>query len=171
METQVLQRQQTALNPATDHMAAYRLGDRDRRPWGEYVVTGAGEDGGQEYCEKTITVLPLKIASLQSHALRSEHWEVESGTLTVLLDGERMELSAGDDIFLPVGSIHCFANLGDEPCVFRERQEGICREEDIVRHVDAYGRGTEDTPSEAARRSVASYADILADIRKREGLS
>jgi len=153
-------------------MAEYKVGDGDTRPWGQYVVTAVGEnDGGEEFCEKKITVNPGQILSLQSHEQRREYWRVDAGTLTVLLDGERLVLEAGQDVEIPLQGIHCMANLSGTPCVVFERQEGVCREEDIKRYVDSYGRGTAggDDPKIAA--SVKVYQDIATEIAKSRPIS
>jgi mannose-6-phosphate isomerase len=155
------------MQSAASHMAAYKVGDRDKRPWGDYVVTGVGQnDKGEEYCEKRITVNPGQVLSLQSHEHRREHWVVEQGVLTVIRDNERLELAAGQDVRLARGSIHCMANLSGQPCTVRELQEGLCREDDIKRYVDAYGRGTERLTSQTAAESIALYKGIVDDIRK-----
>jgi mannose-1-phosphate guanylyltransferase / mannose-6-phosphate isomerase len=144
-------------------MAAYKVGDTETRPWGAYVVTAVGSTGsGEEFCEKDITVNPGKILSLQSHIHRREHWRVVTGVLTVVLDGQVLTLNEGEDVNLPEGAIHAMANLSPSPVVVRERQEGTCREEDIARYTDAYGRA--DTPlpdDERGRASLAVYKDVL----------
>jgi mannose-6-phosphate isomerase len=145
----------------------YRLGDRDERPWGNYVVTGVGLHGQDEFCEKKITVYPGRILSLQSHEHRREIWRVEMGALTAILDGERIELYAGDGLHIPKGSIHCMANPGSGICVIHERQEGRCREEDIRRYIDAYGRETEQSSPSPAKSSIAVYRAILSEIERR----
>lgn len=151
---------------AVNEMSVYKIGDRDDRPWGHYVVTGAGVDvRGEEYCEKTITVRPGQVLSLQSHDLRRETWTVRRGTLTALRDGERIEVLPRENVHIPKGSVHCMANLGEEDCIVEERQEGVCREEDIKRYMDAYHRSTEalyPVPAE----SFTAYRAILADIKK-----
>ena len=145
----------------------YQVGDRGDRPWGHYIVTDTGiAAGGEEYCEKTITIRPLQILSLQSHQLRRETWTVKRGILTVLVDGQRIDLLSGESLHIPVGSIHCMANLGDEDCIIKERQEGICREEDIRRYMDVYRRDTETLASPAAAESFTAYRAILVDINK-----
>jgi len=149
-----------------DLMAPYRVGDSDERPWGSYVVLAVGVRNGEEYCEKRITVDPNRILSLQSHEHRRETWIVEQGAMTAIIDGRQKELQAGDSISIPEGAIHCMANLSDEPCVIRERQEGICREEDIHRYIDAYGRGTELPASHTASKSITLYELILSDINR-----
>lgn len=160
-----------SLPPARLHgvspLPGYKTGDRDDRPWGSYVVTNAGIDkNGEEYCEKDIVVNPGQVLSLQSHDLRREHWVVKQGVLTVIVDGCRIDLLAGNDISIPLGSIHCMANLGNSPCIVHERQEGICREEDIKRLCDAYGRETDGADLPGAQTSVILYKQLLTEIQK-----
>lgn len=151
----------------TADLAPYKVGDHDKRPWGSYTVTAVGKNAaGEDVCEKDIHVLPQQILSLQSHAERREHWQVIAGTLTVILDDTRHELPAGSAIRIPLGAIHCMANLSGDTCTVREVQEGICREEDIKRYIDAYGRGTENVFGETAEKSIALYKDILAALGK-----
>jgi mannose-6-phosphate isomerase-like protein (cupin superfamily) len=146
----------------------YRVGDRDDRPWGHYVVTAVGHDtSGEEFCEKKITIDPLQILSLQSHRQRRETWTVRRGHLTALKEGQRVELSSGESIHIPAGAIHCMANLGDEDCIVEERQEGICREEDVQRFMDVYRRDTETLEaSPTAVESFAIYRDVIIDINR-----
>ncbi|MCB1580623.1 MAG: cupin domain-containing protein, partial [Alphaproteobacteria bacterium] len=84
------------------------------------------------------------------------------GTLTVVLNGQRLTLNAGDMINIPLQSVHCMANLTSKPCKIYEKQTGICREEDIIRYVDAYGRGTQ---TGAAEDSLTLYREILDEIK------
>ncbi len=150
-------------------LAAYRVGDSDVRPWGTYAVTGVGIlDNGKEYCEKIITVNPGKILSLQSHDHRAERWEVREGTLTVILDGRRITLYAGDTVDIPLYGIHCMANLTEAPCKVYEIQTGLCREEDIVRYLDAYGRETKRFTGQAITASIALYREVLGEIEEME---
>jgi mannose-6-phosphate isomerase-like protein (cupin superfamily) len=145
--------------------AGYRVGDHDDRPWGRYVVTACGlSAAGEEFCEKKITIAPLQVLSLQSHELRRETWRVRRGALTALCDGKRIEVLSGETIRIPKGSVHCMANLGDEDCVVEERQEGVCREEDIRRYMDVYQRDTETL--EAAAENLVAYRAIINDINK-----
>lgn len=160
-----------AVNPTRKEnlMEEYRVGDKDVRPWGNYAVTDVGRGkNDEEFCEKIITVHPGRMLSLQSHTLRRETWTVEEGVLTVLLDGKRIEVPAGEAVHIPRGSLHCMANLGQADCVVRERQEGMCRESDIRRYVDAYGRAMEKSRSPRVRESIRAYEEILAEIKKKE---
>lgn len=146
---------------------AYQNGDKETRPWGNYVVIDTGiADNGEEYCRKTITIDPLQILSLQSHKFRRETWVVKKGILTALKDGRRFELHPGESIQIPEDSIHCMANMNDDSCVVEELQEGICREDDIRRYMDVYQRSTETLTSPQAAESFTAYREILIDINK-----
>jgi len=143
----------------------YRVGDRDNRPWGSYIVTGTGQNAaGEEFCTKDITVKPQGILSLQSHDQRRETWTVKSGELTVILDGQRLTLKEGENVKIPLQAIHCMANLADAPCVVSELQEGVCREADIRRYVDANGRATETANSAQGSESVRQYKLLEQEI-------
>lgn len=153
------------MTPEKTPDAEYRIGDTDTRPWGSYTVTDVGTESGEEFCTKEIRVNPGQILSLQSHEHRREHWKVAAGVLTVVLDGARLTLKAGEDVNIPLGGIHCMANAGTAVCVVHEVQRGICREADIKRYVDAYGRGTE-APSDArVTKSIAVYRALLAELQ------
>lgn len=148
-------------------LPAYKVGEIDVRPWGSYTVVAVGvNEDGEEFCEKEIIVNPGHALSLQSHEHRREYWRVAQGTLTVILDGERLTLQKEQDVRIPKGSIHCMANLGKDICVVRERQAGLCREDDITRYMDAYGRAPGATDDPRAATSVAAYSRILKEIKK-----
>lgn len=120
--------------------SCYRVGEKDTRPWGMWEVLETGTEGGEEYCIKRITVLPGGVLSLQSHALRRENWTVESGTLEVTRDDEVLVLQMGESIDIPCGARHRMANRASVETVVKEIQRGVCREDDIVRYEDIYGR-------------------------------
>ena len=64
------------------------------------------------------------------------------GLALVTLDGEHIELKAGEAVDIPTGSAHRVENRGDELLVFVEVQRGdYFGEDDIVRLEDDYGRG------------------------------
>ncbi len=144
---------------------AYAIGDTDTRLWGSYTVVAVGKNDGEEYCEKEIIVNPGHILSLQSHEHRREHWMIKQGVLTVVLDGTRLELKKGEDVRIPLRAIHCMANLGKDSCIVREIQAGVCREDDIARYIDAYGRSTDQAGELRAVSSLALYEQILSELR------
>ena len=121
-------------------MPGYTIGDSDTRPWGRYEVIDVGVENGEEFCTKHITVNPGGVLSLQSHKLRREEWTVLQGELEVTRDAEVLNLKAGDMVTIPQGAVHRMANRSDAPVIVKEIQRGICREDDIERYEDIYGR-------------------------------
>ena len=110
--------------------------EHDNRPWGswqEYL----NEPG---YRVKRLVVLPGKRLSLQSHALRSEVWVVVAGTGEVTIGGEVHLCCPGTVFEVPVNVKHRIASAPDDVLVIVETQLGVCREDDIVRYEDDYGR-------------------------------
>lgn len=121
-------------------LPGYTIGETDTRPWGRWEVLDAGTENGEEYCVKKITVIPGGVLSLQSHKLRREEWSVLEGVLEVTRDQEILTLQAGDHVEIPCGAVHRMANRGTVDAVVKEIQRGICREDDIIRLEDIYGR-------------------------------
>ncbi len=153
----------TAQTTAAD--AEYKIGDSDfTRGWGGYEVTDVEQDASGQVirCEKDITVRPGQALSLQSHDHRRELWTVVSGELTVVLD--RLTLKAGEDVRIPLGGIHCMANLSGGDIVVHEVQQGVCRESDIHRFKDMYGRPAEQSSAANVVSSLKVYNDILNEI-------
>lgn len=142
----------------------YNVGDFDRRPWGFWLAT----DVNSGYCEKVIVVAPGKILSLQSHRMRHETWTVLDGTLNTIIDGAFSTLKVGQTIEVPVGSLHCMANLGERPCIIKERQTGVCRESDIVRYFDANGRPTATADDAQIAASVDLYLAVLKQMKEKD---
>lgn len=111
--------------------------ESDQRPWGAWHVL----DHGPGYQVKRIEVRPGQRLSYQTHQHRGEHWAVVQGTATCTLDGETVEVKAGESVDVPVGMPHRIANRHDEDLVVIEVQRGdYLGEDDIVRLDDDYGR-------------------------------
>jgi CMP-N-acetylneuraminic acid synthetase/mannose-6-phosphate isomerase-like protein (cupin superfamily) len=111
--------------------------ENEERPWGAFEVLAAGEG----YKVKRITVLPGKRLSYQYHNHRSEVWTVVSGVCQVTLEGNEIELKAGETIQIQIGEKHRAEAVGLEPCVFIEVQKGdYLGEDDIVRITDDFNR-------------------------------
>lgn len=109
------------------------------RPWGSWTLLLKG-DGFQV---KTIDVLAGKRLSLQSHAKRSEHWVVVSGRALVERDGETLELSPNESVYIPLGATHRLANAGDDTLrVIEVAVGGYLGEDDIVRYADDWSRAS-----------------------------
>jgi len=109
----------------------------ERRPWGTFTVL----DDRPTYKVKRLTVDPGERLSYQSHARRSEHWLIVSGSALVTLDGVDHTVAAGQAIDIPQGGAHRVSNPGDDELVLIEVQLGdYFGEDDIVRYSDDYGR-------------------------------
>lgn len=111
--------------------------DFETRPWGAWFVL----DEGDGYKVKRIEVNPGKRLSLQTHAHRSEHWYVVSGTATCVVEDETVELLQGQSIVVPLGAKHRISNLHEQPLMIIEVQHGgYLGEDDICRLEDDFGR-------------------------------
>jgi len=109
---------------------------RVEKPWGFFQVLAEGEN----YVVKKLVVRPGHKLSLQVHRLRSEHWVVVQGEAKVTVGDEVKLLGGGDHIYVPKGVQHRLENPGPTDLVVVEVQYGICREDDIIRLADEYGR-------------------------------
>jgi cytidyltransferase-like protein len=109
---------------------------KTERPWGYYRVLH--EVDGTKV--KELTVNPGCSLSLQRHEFRHEFWHVTSGKCAV---EQRMpggyslptiELSAHNQLSVPINDWHRIYNPFDEPCKIVEIQYGkSCIEDDIER--------------------------------------
>jgi len=117
--------------------AAYAAGQRDLRPWGEWMVI----DCGAGFVVKRITVRAGQRLSLQRHRHRAEQWVVVAGVATVTRGDAVFALAAGETVRIAPGEAHRVANQGADDVVFIEVQTGaLLSEDDIERLDDDYGR-------------------------------
>jgi mannose-1-phosphate guanylyltransferase/mannose-6-phosphate isomerase len=108
------------------------------RPWGNFTVLGEDPKG---FKLKRIEVAPGARLSLQSHAHRSEHWVVVSGTATVTSGEKTITVHKNQSTYIPIGSKHRLENLESEPLHIVEIQVGdYLGEDDIIRYDDSYDR-------------------------------
>ena len=115
------------------------------KPWGFYEVLGKGKN----YLVKKLVVKPGHRLSLQVHKLRSEYWVVVQGKAKVILGEDVKFLNEGDYIYVPRAVQHRLENPNPTDLVVIEIQFGICREDDIIRLIDDYGRNTTSYPRKA----------------------
>lgn len=67
------------------------------------------------------------------HPGQQERYEVVSGQLTVKLGGKTLRLGSGEDVTVPIGMTHTFANQMDEPVRFLAEHRPALRFEDYLR--------------------------------------
>jgi N-acetylneuraminate synthase len=72
----------------------------------------------REYCKKLIIVLPGQRHPAHFHKVKEETFNVLYGTITFVLDGNRIEAKAGDIITVERGVVHAFESK--DGCVFEE---------------------------------------------------
>jgi len=107
------------------------------KPWGSYTNLYSGKN----FLIKELSVKSKGILSLQKHFHRSEHWLVTQGNPKITLNKNKFTLKPGENIYIPLGSIHRIENPGRKPVKIIEAQIGsILKETDIVRYQDVYGR-------------------------------
>ena len=110
---------------------------RDHRPWGWFDVLLSMPG----YQIKRLHVYPHSKLSLQSHRHRSEHWVVASGTATVILEDDTLELTSNQSIYINAGKKHRLANDSNVSLDVIEVQIGeYLGEGDILRYEDDYSR-------------------------------
>lgn len=179
----------------------YDIGVEVKSEWGLNKVIDFKHEGGIDTCIKDITVFPNNMLSLQSHNGRKERWEVQEGTLTLIMNGDVYEVSDKGvfcitngqrdqvtdpataeqrdgkwSIILPEKSIHCMINASDENVRVIEVQTGITREADNKRYADQ--QRSKDAPratlpliSEELYNSALLYWKIEAEIARKPGLN
>jgi mannose-6-phosphate isomerase-like protein (cupin superfamily) len=147
----------------------YKKGVKVNSPWGDNTVLDAKTEDGVDTVIKEITVKPGFMLSLQRHRGRQELWGVQSGTLTVISDGVRHEITAGNSISLPKGNVHCMINAHNEPVTVIETQTGFCREADNERLVDFNNRPTIPLLTQSEGLSAILYAEIHSEIQAKFG--
>lgn len=145
----------------------YTVGDTDNRNWGSYVVTDVEYDGNDcVRCEKDITVKSGYMLSIQAHDHREELWSVKTGTLTVILNGDILDLDEGQDIHIPKGAVHAMVNRSEQNCIIHEIQSGLCDENDNHRYWDANNRPVETSTDINVLKSVEAGKNIAKNLEQ-----
>ena len=113
------------------------LSDVEKRPWGNFHIIARGNG----YQIKEMNINPKNKQSLQKHNHRSEYWQVIEGHGRVSLEDSEINLKAGDNVYIPIKSLHRLENTGSHNLKIIEIQIGeLISEDDIVRIEDDYGR-------------------------------
>ena len=105
------------------------------KPWGTYEVLLDEPN----YKVKRIIVNPYERFSLQYHNCRDEHWAIVEGCGQIHIAGRTHMGDVGSHWVIKRHQVHR-ATAGVDGLIFIETQIGDCREEDIIRLDDDYGR-------------------------------
>jgi mannose-6-phosphate isomerase len=108
----------------------------EERPWGNFKIL-LDEPNVKV---KKITVKPNQKLSLQLHKLRDEWWKIILGRGEIQINENKFEADQRDTVVIKKYEVHTVKNIGNEDLIFVEVQTGVCKEDDIVRLEDDYGR-------------------------------
>lgn len=90
---------------------------------------------------KTKTVEPGRRLSLQRHRHRGEFWQVIEGPVEVTVGRTTWTADPGELVWIPPGTLHRLAAVGQRRGVVLEVCFGHFDEEDIERVEDDFARG------------------------------
>ena len=105
------------------------------KPWGWYKDL----ERTPNLVIKKIYIKPFSKFSLQKHSEREEFWYIVSGYGKLTLDDTLHTVGPGDSYKIKKEQIHRLEAYADG-ITFVEVQSGECRENDIYRIEDDYGR-------------------------------
>ena len=88
---------------------------------------------------KTIYIKPFSKFSLQKHFKREEHWYIVKGYGKLTPNDKSYTVGPGDSYQIKKEDVHRLEGYSDG-VTFVEIQTGECREDDILRIEDDYGR-------------------------------
>ncbi len=109
--------------------------NRVTKPWGYYEVLLDEPN----YKVKRLHLNPNESFSFQYHNHRKEFWVVTEGAGIVIVDGSEHNAHP-ESVFVVCETSPHRARAGDDGMTIIETQTGDCREDDIVRLMDDYGR-------------------------------
>ena len=134
------------------------------------IITGAGDTDGR-YMQSETRVRPGGAVSVvHRHPGCTERFEVLEGTLTVQLDGEARTLSPGEQVTIPPGTAHHYANTSQEDVVFRFDVWPAARFEAMVVTLFALGmEGRTDSKGAPSPLQMAVILDEYGDVMELVG--
>ena len=124
----------------------------EKRPWGSFNVIMDKES----VKIKELVINPKSKISLQLHRMREEFWVVLSGKGILTLGLDEIPVEEGQPIHIRKYEMHSINNYTDEDLVIIEVQKGVCKEDDIIRIEDEYGRLHKETSDEADNKNSVS---------------
>jgi quercetin dioxygenase-like cupin family protein len=134
------------------------------------IVTGGGDTDGR-YMQTETRVRPGGAVPVQHrHPGCTERFEVLEGELTVKLDGETRTLAAGEQVTIPPGAAHHYANRSEEDVVFRFDVWPAARFEAFVVTMFALGmEGRTDARGAPSPLQMAVLLDEYGDVMELVG--
>jgi quercetin dioxygenase-like cupin family protein len=129
------------------------------------IVTGAADTAGR-YMQSETRVRPGGAVSVaHRHRECTERFEVLEGELTVRLEGETRTLTAGEQVTIPAGAAHHYANTSQQDVVFRFDVWPAARFEAMVVTLFALGmEGKTDDKGAPSPLQMAVILDEYGDV-------
>ena len=106
------------------------------RPWGTVRLLVRNQKCSVDWT----TVNPGGMTSLHSHNVREELWVMLGEGAEVVVGDEVLRPKVGEEILMKAKIKHRLINNADHPIQMIVISLGEWREEDQIRHEDAYGR-------------------------------
>ncbi|MGH9891145.1 MAG: cupin domain-containing protein [bacterium] len=124
------------------------------------VVTPASVETDGEVSRVEVTLDGHEVGPpAHIHPGQKEFYNVIEGELTVKLGRERRVLGPGDDIEVPVGAVHTFANRSDVPVKFIAEHRPALRFDQYITKVHAIATG----PNGGSRKPTTLLRIIRAE--------
>ena len=99
------------------------------RPWGHYRVLKQTPTR----VIKILYVYPGRGMSVQYHKYRDEHWKIQSGEATALIDDHWWTFLPGHRVYIPRNTLHCLRASNGHVRVFEIWEGKKLDENDIIR--------------------------------------
>ena len=153
-----------------------KTGDRFEMVDGSvYEVTAAAAESGGEFVEMRFILPPGSVSPPPHvHPRCAEEFEVEDGSLEMMVDGDRTALGPRQSASVPVGALHTFKNRSGEVVRVRNVHRPAVRFEDYIEHIHRLARARGITSARDPRLPVylsmlmLEYPETLAPGRARE---
>ncbi len=101
------------------------------------------------------------VPGAQVHPAQEERFEVVSGTMKFRLGGKKIIARAGDVVVVPAGSVHRFANAGEEPACVRVEVRPALKMEHLFETTVALAR-----EGRTNRRGMPKPLDLALFVRE-----
>jgi quercetin dioxygenase-like cupin family protein len=134
------------------------------------IITGAADTEGRYLQSETRVAPGGAVPVVHRHRGCTERFEVLEGELTMRLDGETRTLRAGEQLTVPAGAAHHYANTSEHDAVFRCEVWPAARFEAMVVTMFALGmEGRTDGKGSPSPLQMAVILDEFGDVMELVG--
>lgn len=134
------------------------------------IITGAADTDGRYMQSETVVRPGGAVSVAHRHPALTERFEVIEGELTMRLGSETRTLYAGDQVTIPPGTAHHYANTSQQDTVFRFDVWPAARFEAMVVTLFALGmEGKTDAKGAPSPLQMAVILDQYRDVMELVG--